>query len=349
MPPGARAPAGLRPAAPALLLARAPAPAGPGGPDSPGWHLLPPNYCAPPNVNPPTTPIRNIPAPAWGQDPRHRSSARGAHPGHPVHGGAKGGTARGPSASPHSPLRPRRRPPHQIAQRGAIRLPTRTKHKRRYAVHGSARPLPRAAAGLGREAGAVDPSGTAAARLRRAGGPRAPAAVPPGGAGRADLPPERAPGRPAARQQAHHASPVLPAHRSRRRGPTAARAARATAPRQPARAPPPPRRRARPPTSSCPSTSCCGAQGARAPRVGARGRAPSRQRRRRAPAPCGRGARLRWPAATPPVPDFRPPLPLPNPLPARYAFNIIFNILNKSTLNTFPCPWLISTLQLGAA
>jgi len=32
----------------------------------------------------------------------------------------------------------------------------------------------------------------------------------------------------------------------------------------------------------------------------------------------------------------------------RYAFNIIFNILNKSALNAFPCPWLISTLQLGA-
>ena len=31
----------------------------------------------------------------------------------------------------------------------------------------------------------------------------------------------------------------------------------------------------------------------------------------------------------------------------RYAFNIIFNILNKSTLNAFPCPWFISTLQLG--
>ncbi|KIY94590.1 Glucose-6-phosphate/phosphate translocator 1, chloroplast precursor, putative [Monoraphidium neglectum] len=32
-----------------------------------------------------------------------------------------------------------------------------------------------------------------------------------------------------------------------------------------------------------------------------------------------------------------------------YAFNIIFNILNKSTLNAFPCPWLISTLQLAAS
>ena len=30
-----------------------------------------------------------------------------------------------------------------------------------------------------------------------------------------------------------------------------------------------------------------------------------------------------------------------------YAFNIIFNIVNKSTLNAFPCPWFISTLQLG--
>jgi len=32
-----------------------------------------------------------------------------------------------------------------------------------------------------------------------------------------------------------------------------------------------------------------------------------------------------------------------------YAFNIIFNILNKSTLNAFPCPWFISTLQLAAS
>jgi hypothetical protein len=31
----------------------------------------------------------------------------------------------------------------------------------------------------------------------------------------------------------------------------------------------------------------------------------------------------------------------------RYAFNIIFNILNKSALNAFPCPWFIATLQLG--
>ena len=31
----------------------------------------------------------------------------------------------------------------------------------------------------------------------------------------------------------------------------------------------------------------------------------------------------------------------------RYAFNIIFNILNKSTLNIFPKPWLLSTIQLG--
>jgi len=31
-----------------------------------------------------------------------------------------------------------------------------------------------------------------------------------------------------------------------------------------------------------------------------------------------------------------------------YAFNIIFNILNKSTLNIFPKPWLLSTIQLGA-
>lgn len=31
-----------------------------------------------------------------------------------------------------------------------------------------------------------------------------------------------------------------------------------------------------------------------------------------------------------------------------YAFNIIFNIFNKTTLNIFPYPWFISTLQLGA-
>ena len=30
-----------------------------------------------------------------------------------------------------------------------------------------------------------------------------------------------------------------------------------------------------------------------------------------------------------------------------YAFNIVFNILNKSTLNIFPKPWLLSTIQLG--
>lgn len=32
-----------------------------------------------------------------------------------------------------------------------------------------------------------------------------------------------------------------------------------------------------------------------------------------------------------------------------YAFNIIFNILNKSALNAFPCPWFISTWQLMAS
>lgn len=32
-----------------------------------------------------------------------------------------------------------------------------------------------------------------------------------------------------------------------------------------------------------------------------------------------------------------------------YAFNIIFNILNKSTLNAFPCPYWISTWQLAAS
>ncbi|KXZ52402.1 hypothetical protein GPECTOR_9g446 [Gonium pectorale] len=32
-----------------------------------------------------------------------------------------------------------------------------------------------------------------------------------------------------------------------------------------------------------------------------------------------------------------------------YAFNIIFNIINKSTLNAFPCPWFIGTWQLFAS
>lgn len=32
-----------------------------------------------------------------------------------------------------------------------------------------------------------------------------------------------------------------------------------------------------------------------------------------------------------------------------YAFNIVFNILNKTALNTFPCPWLIATWQLAAS
>lgn len=32
-----------------------------------------------------------------------------------------------------------------------------------------------------------------------------------------------------------------------------------------------------------------------------------------------------------------------------YAFNITFNIVNKTALNTFPCPWFIATLQLAAS
>lgn len=32
-----------------------------------------------------------------------------------------------------------------------------------------------------------------------------------------------------------------------------------------------------------------------------------------------------------------------------YAFNIVFNILNKTALNTFACPWLIATWQLAAS
>lgn len=32
-----------------------------------------------------------------------------------------------------------------------------------------------------------------------------------------------------------------------------------------------------------------------------------------------------------------------------YAFNIMFNILNKSMLNIFPCPWFLSAFQLGAS
>lgn len=43
-----------------------------------------------------------------------------------------------------------------------------------------------------------------------------------------------------------------------------------------------------------------------------------------------------------------PPTESSSPLPPhRYAFNIVFNIVNKSTLNVFPCPWFLSTLQLG--
>mmetsp|Transcript_30888 Transcript_30888/g.42811 ORF Transcript_30888/g.42811 Transcript_30888/m.42811 type:complete len:414 (-) Transcript_30888:321-1562(-) len=30
-----------------------------------------------------------------------------------------------------------------------------------------------------------------------------------------------------------------------------------------------------------------------------------------------------------------------------YVFNIVFNIFNKTTLNAFPFPWLLSTIQLG--
>lgn len=34
-------------------------------------------------------------------------------------------------------------------------------------------------------------------------------------------------------------------------------------------------------------------------------------------------------------------------LPRRYAFNIAFNLLNKSTLNIFPAPWFLATFQLS--
>lgn len=34
-------------------------------------------------------------------------------------------------------------------------------------------------------------------------------------------------------------------------------------------------------------------------------------------------------------------------LRCRYAFNIVFNILNKSTLNIFPAPWFLATFQLS--
>jgi solute carrier family 35 protein E1 len=34
---------------------------------------------------------------------------------------------------------------------------------------------------------------------------------------------------------------------------------------------------------------------------------------------------------------------------AWYAFNIVFNILNKSMLNVFPAPWFIAAFQLGAS
>lgn len=32
-----------------------------------------------------------------------------------------------------------------------------------------------------------------------------------------------------------------------------------------------------------------------------------------------------------------------------YAFNIVFNLLNKSTLNLFPAPWFLATFQLAAS
>ena len=34
-------------------------------------------------------------------------------------------------------------------------------------------------------------------------------------------------------------------------------------------------------------------------------------------------------------------------LQRRYGFNIVFNLINKSTLNAFPCPWFIGTWQLS--
>jgi solute carrier family 35 protein E1 len=43
----------------------------------------------------------------------------------------------------------------------------------------------------------------------------------------------------------------------------------------------------------------------------------------------------------------RPAWKLPVYIFLWYAFNVIFNIVNKSTLNAFPCPWFIATLQLG--
>jgi solute carrier family 35 protein E1 len=30
-----------------------------------------------------------------------------------------------------------------------------------------------------------------------------------------------------------------------------------------------------------------------------------------------------------------------------YAFNVIYNIYNKTVLNVFPFPWTVATLQLG--
>lgn len=68
---------------------------------------------------------------------------------------------------------------------------------------------------------------------------------------------------------------------------------------------------------------------------------------------CGAGgaeaAGARRPISAPP----RPACQLTHPpiwihCPARYAFNIVFNILNKSTLNIFPAPWFLATFQLSA-
>lgn len=54
-------------------------------------------------------------------------------------------------------------------------------------------------------------------------------------------------------------------------------------------------------------------------------------------------------AAAAPAPAASSPWKVPAYILLWYAFNIIFNILNKSALNAFPCPWFISTWQLMAS
>lgn len=88
--------------------------------------------------------------------------------------------------------------------------------------------------------------------------------------------------------------------------------------------------------------------------------APSALRRPAAAAPRGRaapaaprasaGAAAAAAAATPDAPKApASALTVSAYIGGWYAFNIVFNLLNKSLLNVFPAPWLIATLQLVAS